>query len=219
LDQYDAAIYTSACEVHTLGVELVAGGRMSIEEFIDRYGIVGIYEWTRDLNFASLSTSLCDRLMAWVAFSIHFGNPSGQRGPLVSIGELLPKRPTPWLDFAEMNGNPGLSVGGMRIEAGDSDAELDSRALFGFFCMVAPLVEIDPPRWRRELRLWIAHSKQPLARVAHLLGQRPQAADLDAASDVAVQLGFDVDQRRFALEWVAGTTNLVETQEAEATDG
>lgn len=210
IERYREAIDASAREVHGLGVDLVTRNWMSIEDFIDCYGVTGIYEWARELNFGGLSTSLCDRILAWVAFSINFGSPDGQRASLVSLGALLPEREAPWLDTGPMGARAQISVGGIRLESDDDAPDLNGQELFGLFCMLAPVVELEIPRWRRELRVWAQHAKEGTAWVAQLLMERLQEEpDLDASAELAVRAGFNVDQRRFVNAWTAGEIDLV----------
>jgi TIR domain/NACHT domain len=205
--QCDEPFYRSAREVHGLGVEFALRGRLTIAEFVDCYGLIGLYEWTQDINFGILSSSLSDRLLAWVAFAFQFGDSETQAAALVSLGELLPKFDTPWVVFDPTSIRYPLSIGAMHVEAGDSEADLSAQALFGFVCLLAPLAELDVSRWRRELRSWERHGTKGLEQVVRLLVQKDDP-DLDLASDLAVQLGFDLDQRRFVLSWLAGETAL-----------
>lgn len=218
LERYREAIHASAREVHGLGVDFVMRGWMSVKDFIDCYEVVGLYVWAQELSFGGLSTSLCDRLLAWVAFSIDFGNPEGHRAPLVELGALLPERGIPWLDLNDASVHPQISVGGIRFEPEDDAPDVSNEALFGLFCMLAPMVEVERPRWRRELRAWTQQGKEGPSRVARLLAERLQEEpDLDVASELAVRADFDVDQRRFVSDWVAGKINLVSLgEETEA---
>jgi hypothetical protein len=217
-ERHQDAIYESAREIHGLGVDLVMRGWMSVEDFLDRYEVFGLYTWVQEFNFGSLSSSLCDRLLAWVAFSIDFGNPDGYPIPLAELGSLLPKRVTPWLDGSDVGVRPQISVAGMRFEPEEIAPDMGSGALFGLFCLLAPMVELERPRWRRELRAWVQHGKKGPGQVATLLAQRLDGdPDLEAVAEMAVRLGFDVDQRRFVTAWMSGEMHLISPEvEAEA---